>query len=691
MRKALLAAVIAAVTITMLAAWTAAAGAALTIPVNSEADFNLIDNAKACTLGEQCSLRAALETAAAATAVTDTEIVVSLPAGHYALSSEKGPLVIGNATAKSCEGSEAPCPVTLQGAGAGTTRIDGEEKTGLLRTAVGAGLVTIASVTLERGHALAGGAIVAQANASVTVREAVLSKNTAFTGGAINVEKGATVELIGSSLTDNQAEAKEGTKEGEGGAIAVSAGALRIGASTLSGNTAAVRGGAIELAKATEAVTIVDSTLAANGAPSGAAIDGHGSPIALRFSTLAGSTGGAAIRLDKGGPSIVEGLILASNQTNGCTLTGTEMTAAGANIVFAGACTVTGTTPLEVDPKLAALAPSAGLGATRALESASPAINAAGASCPTANVDEAGVRDERGFSRPQGSACDIGAYEAAADAAVTLTPLAESVALDATATLTGSVEDRGEEAIAGAHVSVPLPAGTTLAEAVEGCTAETSGEAEVVTCALGEVKPEESAAFSLPLRFGAAGPVTLTATAAAAGADFEPANDQQTVATTVTAPTKDPETKPPPPVLTTPPVETPAPTEPKGPTSKVSLSRTLFTVDAHSNVTLRVSCTARTAGGCVDSIAIYGSSGKLPASVAASRSTKAKLLARSKIRVNGGQTVTVRLHLSTAAQRLLHGKRSIAARLLVTVQVAAGSTTHAYNVTLKKAVAKHKR
>jgi hypothetical protein len=54
------------------------------------------------------------------------------------------------------------------------------------------------------------------------------------------------------------------------------------------------------------------------------------------------------------------------------------------------------------NPQIGALADNGGPTFTRALLAGSPARNA-GAACPAA--------DQRGIARPQGSACDIGAYE----------------------------------------------------------------------------------------------------------------------------------------------------------------------------------------------------------------------------------------------------------------------------------------
>jgi len=66
----------------------------------------------------------------------------------------------------------------------------------------------------------------------------------------------------------------------------------------------------------------------------------------------------------------------------------------------------------NVDPLLAALADNGGPSRTQALLPRSPAIDAlpaSGAGCP--------ATDERGVPRPQGPACDIGAYEVGVGAA----------------------------------------------------------------------------------------------------------------------------------------------------------------------------------------------------------------------------------------------------------------------------------
>lgn len=83
-----------------------------------------------------------------------------------------------------------------------------------------------------------------------------------------------------------------------------------------------------------------------------------------------------------------------------------------------------------VDPGLGPLADNGGPTATLALLAGSPAVDAVpstGAGCPPT--------DQRGVARPQGAACDIGAYERAAPAATTGAAQAAPTA----ATLTGTV------------------------------------------------------------------------------------------------------------------------------------------------------------------------------------------------------------------------------------------------------------
>jgi hypothetical protein len=65
----------------------------------------------------------------------------------------------------------------------------------------------------------------------------------------------------------------------------------------------------------------------------------------------------------------------------------------------------------NVDPLLAALADNGGFTKTLALLAGSLAINAANPATPTGSGGTCETTDQRGTTRPQGTACDIGAFE----------------------------------------------------------------------------------------------------------------------------------------------------------------------------------------------------------------------------------------------------------------------------------------
>jgi hypothetical protein len=82
------------------------------------------------------------------------------------------------------------------------------------------------------------------------------------------------------------------------------------------------------------------------------------------------------------------------------------ITSEGHNLEDTDTCGLTGPGDLRnTDPKLGPLADNGGLTQTQALLPGSPAIDAGSTDCPPP------ATDQRGVSRPQGPACDIGAFE----------------------------------------------------------------------------------------------------------------------------------------------------------------------------------------------------------------------------------------------------------------------------------------
>ena len=106
-------------------------------------------------------------------------------------------------------------------------------------------------------------------------------------------------------------------------------------------------------------------------------------------------------------------LISGSPSGGDCFNVGDDLVDQGYNIVEDGSC-ITATTSLAADPKLDPLQDNGGETETQALLEGSPAIDAVPAALCAVS------EDQRGVSRPQGEACDIGAFEAAPASSSTL-------------------------------------------------------------------------------------------------------------------------------------------------------------------------------------------------------------------------------------------------------------------------------
>jgi hypothetical protein len=224
--------------------------------------------------------------------------------------------------------------------------------------------VEISGVTISGGSASGGGGI--QNKCALTVRGVIMKGNSAqgADGGAINSPNLVPVNIIDSTLTGNGAQT--------GGAVYV-AGTLNMTNSTVSGNTHADYFGA--------AVTVTGQARITN-------------------STITGNPRGVA-----GGPSVeIHNSIVAANTTSNCIIVG-GATSLGHNLSSDASCPFNGPGDLNsVEPQLTGLQENGGPTPTHGLYPNSPAIDGGdNAGCP--------ATDQRGVARPQGAACDIGAYE----------------------------------------------------------------------------------------------------------------------------------------------------------------------------------------------------------------------------------------------------------------------------------------
>ncbi len=313
-----------------------------------------------------CSLRSAVD---ATNAAAGADVIV-LRAGTYALTREDGQELGNNENDLNITG-----PLTIRGAGAGATVINaiamdahGTASRVLTASTPVAGVVALTGVTL-----------------------------TGARGSAIRQADSAAVQITDSAVTANSGSQAGGIDTTTG------AGSLTVTRSTISGNMTNIAGGGIQ---AEVPVTVVNSTISGNTAQSltgggGIQRTANGTVTVLN-STITGNT--APVNRGGGiaGPATLKNTIIAANNGGNCSA---PLTSQGHNIESATDCQLDGAGDQQgVNPQLGPLAANGGPTRTHALAAGTPAVNAGDNSgCP--------ATDQRGRARPDGPACDIGAYE----------------------------------------------------------------------------------------------------------------------------------------------------------------------------------------------------------------------------------------------------------------------------------------
>lgn len=431
------------------------------------------------------SLRAAIETASAGE-------TIMVGAGDYEVTS--GDLVIGK-------------NLTIVGAGARHTSIDAKKTHhGLFE--INGGAVTIEKLKITGAEQLGG------------------------SGGGIALE-GGSVTLVEVEVTADSV-----TTGGDGGGISARSGThLTIDASTISNNLA-YNGGGIYTSATT---TIEDSTIAANTAGSNtrngdAGGIQNGGSLTLVNDTIAdnesfnGSGSGGGIW---GGKVTATNTIVADNSDNASAIDNCAGApeSKGPNLENGTECEFAAHGGLsKANPLLGALANNGGETETMALSLGSPAIDAGtDEGCPAS--------DQRGVKRPQGTSCDIGAFEfqPTADLSITQSASVATIAVGADVTYTLKVADNGPEGAAGVTLQDTLPTGATLVSAVpsEGtCSGSTP-----LKCTLGALASGTGATVTLTVQLNQGGTDTNTASVSSESLDLVEANNQsQSVVTVVSAP-----------------------------------------------------------------------------------------------------------------------------------------------------------
>jgi CSLREA domain-containing protein len=326
------------------------------------------------------TLRAAIEEANALAGADS----ISLAAGTFTLG-------LGEITISS--------DLTITGAGAGATIIDGASLSRIFN--ITSGTVTISDLTITNGDAGAGngGGIQVGSSATVNLVDVALTGNTGFFGGAI-VNAGA-LDLTNVTIANNTATSDAGGIWSQGNFSSLNATNV-----TISGNATPGLGGGLYV---TKNATLTNVTITNNSASQGAGIyETGGAPnatvtnsiIAGNLDTLFNPAADVFGDFVSGGNNIIGDVGSATGFTDG--VNNDQVGDSG--------------TP--IDPMLDVLADNGGSTQTHALLAGSPAIDAA-------NDALAPVTDQNGNTRD--GAADIGAYE------YTLTAVSHNLVVTTTA------------------------------------------------------------------------------------------------------------------------------------------------------------------------------------------------------------------------------------------------------------------
>lgn len=362
--------------------------------------------------------------------------------------------------------------VTIQGQGVTTTIIDagaGDRIFDIDPAGAGGITVTLSDLTVQNGSAMSGGAI--YNTGTLTLTNVTVSSSDSLSGtengGGIKNAPGAVLDMTGGELKSNRSfnfggglynnggtatftnvAIHSNTADGSGGGI-YNTGTLTMTGSDCHTNTSSASafsaGGGCLFNTSTGVVnavtvekTVVRNNTANNGTGGGirneatmtlknVTVSGNSATMGGGFYHFSGTAtlrnvtlASNSVTTHGGGVKITGGTVNAYNTLIGDnTITaGTEdshdclgtLTSKGYNLVEnTSGCTLSDDTTGNItgqDPALGALA-----NGTHALSATSPAIDAGNPSTPGSTDASCETTDQDGIARPQGAACDIGAYE----------------------------------------------------------------------------------------------------------------------------------------------------------------------------------------------------------------------------------------------------------------------------------------
>jgi CSLREA domain-containing protein len=273
------------------------------------------------------------------------------------------------------------------------------------------GPLTLTTMTIsgnavtQSGGALGpgGGIFIGDTGGSLTITNSTISGNSSQSPGA-GLYSQSTVNMSGTTVSGNNS---VGMNTGTGGALiflSAPGSTATITNSTIANNTAGpgfgTAGGIdIEANNSTpRTATLRNVTISGNSNPTTGGLSSFGNQMVLTLidTLVAGNSGStapdcsnqASANITSGGNNLI-------GDNTGCTITNLQ------------ASDQIGTSGSPINPLLGLLANNGGPTQTMALLAGSPAINAG-------NNGTCALTDQRGFVRPAGVNCDIGAFEAGA-------------------------------------------------------------------------------------------------------------------------------------------------------------------------------------------------------------------------------------------------------------------------------------
>jgi fibronectin-binding autotransporter adhesin len=316
-----------------------------------------------------------------------------------------------------------------------------------------------------------GGGIAVSEGRLTLINSTVLSNSTDYKGGGIYVAGVSNLLTVeGSTVVSN-------TAGGNGGGIFSEVGTMILRHSTVISNVSGNLGGGIfsnsnsGFSDTTIAgnrgyksggihnqnrLYLTNVTVSANEASdtAGAIYNVGNGDLIVRNSTIVyntyidGSAGGIYNYADVS----LESTIVAHNEGADCTDMGGTFTSEGYNLEYGHTCVLTATGDItDTDPLLGPLQDNGGDALTHALLVGSLAIDHGSFSYPST--------DQRGVPRPQGSRCDIGAYERGAAALAIAKRGPDQVPAGEPITYTLAVTNTGYEVVEGLVITDVLPEG----------------------------------------------------------------------------------------------------------------------------------------------------------------------------------------------------------------------------------------